>query len=127
MREGAYAHAGRCVEGDEARGGLEGDEARVVGTAWLAVVVASAGMFHECPVHFVAVLVQGVEDVPAGVADNTVAVIVAVGELCGDRVPVGALDYAAPVGLSTLVRAGVGGAIRTRVHAHVAAVDAVVD
>ena len=69
------------------RGGLEGGEARVVGTAGLVVVAAVAVGGHVCEVHSVAALVQPVADGPVGAVVLTVAVDLARGKLAVLCVP----------------------------------------
>jgi hypothetical protein len=99
------------------RGGFEGDVTLMVGTAELVVVAAVAVGGHDCGVHFLATLVQVVEDGPVGPVDLTVAVPLARGELAVVRAPIGALEHSMPVGHAVGDAAGARVATVTREHA----------
>jgi hypothetical protein len=112
------------------RGRLEGDEARVICIAGLAVVLARAAGGHACVVHRLAVLVQVVDDCPTGVVALTVAVVLARGELAGLQVlEQGPPNHGATVGHARGDAAGILIALIAPEHAQrvddVAAPDAV--
>ncbi len=97
------------------RGGLEGDEICVVGTAGLVLVEAPTVGRLVSRVHYVAVLAQVVENVPVGTVGLDVAVPFPRGELTGCCVPVGVLDHGVPDHAVDV--AGVGPAVLMPEHA----------
>ncbi len=127
MGEAGTAGCGDGAHSSLLRGDLEGDEVNVVGTAGLAVVGAVAVGVHDCAVHSLVALVQGVPDGPVGAVVLAVSVAPARGELAVGRGPEGPLDHGAPVGHAAADAAGVRVAAITREHAQRARDDAAPD